>query len=160
MPQRKRKKIMIIEAQGNLLNANVEAIVNTVNCVGVMGKGLALAFKQAYPTNFAQYKEACNVGKVKPGEMFITKINKTTNSKYIINFPTKRHWREKSYLVDVELGLVALVAKVKELEINSIAIPALGCGLGGLDWQIVKPLIINAFSILPDVEVMLFAPKD
>lgn len=151
---------MIIEAQGNLLNANMEAIVNAVNCVGVMGKGLALTFKQAYPINFAQYKQACNAGKVKPGEMFITKINSTTNPKYIINFPTKRHWQEKSYLADIEIGLVALVAKVKELEINSIAIPALGCGLGGLDWQIVKPLIINGFSVLPNVEVMLFAPKD
>lgn len=151
---------MIIEAQGNLLNANADAIVNAVNCVGVMGKGLALAFKQAYPDNFAQYKQACNAGKVKPGAMFITKTNNNGNPKYIINFPTKRHWGEKSYLLDIEIGLTALVAKVKELEISSIAIPALGCGLGGLDWQIVKPLIINAFSVLLNVEVMLFAPKD
>lgn len=92
--------------------------------------------------------------------MFITKTNNNGNPKYIINFPTKRHWGEKSYLLDIEIGLTALVAKVKELEISSIAIPALGCGLGGLDWQIVKPLIINAFSVLLNVEVMLFAPKD
>lgn len=150
---------MIKVCQGNILEAQVEALVNPVNCVGIMGKGLALKFKQVYPENFLQYQVACRAGEVRPGAMFIT-TTALTNPRYIINFPTKRHWKEKSYLQDIETGLVVLVAEVKKLEIQSIAIPALGCGLGGLNWKEVEPLVINAFEPLPEVQVMLFAPKE
>lgn len=150
---------MIEICQGNILEAKVEALVNTVNCVGAMGKGLALTFKQAYPENFLQYQVACRAGEVRSGAMFITTTN-LTNPHYIINFPTKRHWKEKSYLQDIETGLVALVAEAKKLKIQSTAIPALGCGLGGLNWKEVEPLIINAFKPLSEVQVMVFAPKD
>ena len=143
---------------GNLLKEKTDAIVNTVNCVGVMGKGIALQFKQAFPDNFKQYKKACDTGKVKPGEMFITPTGQLLNPRYIINFPTKRHWRSKSKLEDVQSGLNALVKDVQRLELKSIAIPPLGCGNGGLDWAVVKPLIIDAFAPLLDVHIVLFEP--
>lgn len=148
---------MIEHCKGNLLEADVEALTNPVNCIGVMGKGLALDFKKAYPENFHLYKLACNKGEVKPGAMFITTTN-LTKPKYIINFPTKRHWRETSYIEDIKSGLVALVADIKSLEIQSIALPALGCGLGGLRWQDVEPLIVSAFEQLPEVQVKLYLP--
>jgi len=144
--------------QGNLLEAKAEALVNTVNCVGVMGKGIALQFKQAFPENFKQYKKACDADEVKPGQMFIVATGNLFNPRYIINFPTKRHWKGKSKLEDIQTGLGALVAEVQRLGIQSIAIPPLGCGNGGLDWAVVKPLIENAFTTLPNVEVMIFEP--
>ncbi|MEP0756677.1 macro domain-containing protein [Trichocoleus sp. DQ-A2] len=127
--------------QGNLLEEDAEALVNAVNCIGVMGKGIALQFKQAFPENFQQYKKACDTKEVQPGRMFTVPTGKLFNPKYIINFPTKRHWRDKSKVEDVQTGLKALVAEVQQLDITSIAIPALGCGNGGLDWLEVKPLI-------------------
>jgi O-acetyl-ADP-ribose deacetylase (regulator of RNase III) len=149
---------MIESQQGNLLEAKAEALVNTVNCVGVMGKGIALQFKQAYPENFKQYKSACDRGEVKPGQMLTVATGNLFNPRYLINFPTKRHWKGKSKLEDIKAGLEALVAEVQRLEIQSIAIPPLGCGNGGLDWVVVKPLIVNAFAELPDVTVMIFEP--
>ncbi|MUG92049.1 Appr-1-p processing protein [Scytonema sp. UIC 10036] len=149
---------MIEFKQGNLLEENVEALVNTVNCVGVMGKGIALQFKQAYPENFRQYEKACRAGEVQPGRMFSVVTNSLLNPRYIINFPTKRHWKGKSKIEDIKSGLVALVAEVRQLGINSIAIPPLGCGNGGLDWAIVKPLIESAFAQLPEVQVIIFEP--
>lgn len=149
---------MIQYMEGNLLRANAEALVNTVNCVGVMGKGIALQFKKAYPENYQYYRRACQSKKVKPGSMFIFNTNRLTPPRYLINFPTKRHWRNKSRLEDIRLGLNALVKEVKRLGIRSIAIPPLGCGNGGLDWSEVKPLIITAFKPLPEINVLLFAP--
>lgn len=149
---------MIEFQQGNLLEAKAEALVNTVNCVGVMGKGIALQFKQAYPENFKQYKSACDRGEVEPGQMFTVATGNLFNPRYIINFPTKRHWKGKSKLKDVEAGLRALVAEVQQLGIRSIAIPPLGCGNGGLDWAMVKPLIVNAVAELSDITVMIFEP--
>jgi O-acetyl-ADP-ribose deacetylase (regulator of RNase III) len=149
---------MIEIKQGNLLKENAEALVNTVNCVGVMGKGIALQFKQAFPDVFKQYKKACDAGEVQPGKMFTVQTGKLLNPKYIINFPTKRHWKGNSLLDDVQSGLVALVAEVTDRQIQSIAIPPLGCGNGGLHWAVVKPLIIQAFANLPDVQVCLFEP--
>lgn len=148
---------MIEFKQGNLLEENTEALVNTVNCVGVMGKGIALQFKQAFPENFKQYKKACDAKEVQPGKTFTTSTGKLF-PKYIINFPTKRHWRGKSKIEDVESGLKALVEEVKRLNIKSIAIPPLGCGNGGLDWGQVKPMIVNAFAEFPDVQVVIFEP--
>ncbi len=149
---------MIEFKQGNLLEENAEALVNTVNCVGVMGKGIALQFKQAYPENFHQYEKVCRAGEVQPGRMFTIATNSLFNPRYIINFPTKRHWKGKSKIEDIKSGLVALVAEVYQLGINSIAIPPLGCGNGGLDWAQVKPLIESAFAQLPEVQVIIFEP--
>jgi O-acetyl-ADP-ribose deacetylase (regulator of RNase III) len=150
---------MIEFKQGNLLLENAEALVNTVNCVGVMGKGIALQFKRAYPENFRQYEKACKAGEVQPGRMFIYPTGNLFNPKYIINFPTKRHWKGRSKIEDIQSGLVALVQQVQQLGITSIAIPPLGCGNGGLNWAIVKPLIESAFSQLPDVSVALYEPS-
>ncbi len=144
--------------QGNLLEENAQALVNAVNCVGVMGKGIALQFKQAFPENFQQYNKACDAKEVQPGQMFTVPTGKLFNPKYIINFPTKRHWREKSKIEYVQTGLKALVAEVQQLGITSIAIPALGCGNGGLDWVEVKPLIESAFAELPGVKTIVFEP--
>jgi O-acetyl-ADP-ribose deacetylase (regulator of RNase III) len=145
--------------QGNLLEEDAQALVNAVNCVGVMGKGIALQFKQAFPENFQQYKKACDAKEVQPGRMFTVPTGKLFNPKYIINFPTKRHWRDKSKIEDIQTGLKALVAEVQQLGITSIAIPALGCGNGGLDWLEVKPLIESAFVELPEVKVIVFEPS-
>jgi O-acetyl-ADP-ribose deacetylase (regulator of RNase III) len=149
---------MIKLVKGNLLKADAEAIVNTVNIVGVMGKGIALQFKQAYPENYEAYRKACDHHELLPGKMFVFATNKFVNPKYIINFPTKRHWKGKSHMVDIETGLKALVDIIKELEIHSVAIPPLGCGSGGLHWDDVKPRIETALGGLQDVTVMLYTP--
>jgi len=154
----KREDAMIEISRGNLLEADAEAIVNTVNCVGYMGKGIALQFKQAFPDNFADYEKACKGGQVTPGQMFIHKTGFMFNPKYIINFPTKRHWRGKSKLKDIRSGLKALIEDIKRLHIRSIAVPPLGCGLGGLNWRTVRPIIEDAFSEVPEVRVLLFEP--
>lgn len=150
---------MIEPTQGNLLRADADALVNTVNCVGVMGKGIALQFKQAFPTNFSQYEQACRKGKMHPGVILTVATGQLVNPRYIINFPTKRHWKGNSRLEDIRAGLPALIAEVKQLGLQSIAVPPLGCGNGGLDWAEVKPLIEAAFAELPDVRVLLFEPQ-
>lgn len=150
---------MIEIARGNLLVADVDALVNTVNCVGFMGKGIALQFKQAFPTNNKAYEAACAKGDVVPGRMLIHDNGGLANPRWIINFPTKRHWRGKSRLEDVAAGLKALIADVERLGIQSIAVPPLGCGLGGLDWAVVRPMIERAFEAVPDVQVQLFEPS-
>jgi O-acetyl-ADP-ribose deacetylase (regulator of RNase III) len=149
---------MIELRRGNLLKADAEALVNTVNCVGVMGKGIALQFKQAFPQNFREYEQACRADEVRPGVMHVHHTNDLLNPRYIINFPTKRHWKGKSKLPDINNGLAALVDVVSRLEIRSIAVPPLGCGNGGLEWSTVKPLIAEAFAALPDVQVFLYEP--
>lgn len=149
---------MIEIKKGNLLQSDVEALVNTVNSVGYMGKGVALQFKQAFPENFTAYQQACRAKKVRPGKMFVFKTESMINPKFIINFPTKRHWRGNSRIEDIESGLYALIHEIKRLGIRSIALPPLGCGLGGLDWKVVRPMIEKAFSDLPGVRVLLFEP--
>lgn len=149
---------MIEKTSGDILKASVEALVNTVNCVGVMGKGVALQFKQAYPKNFDFYQAACKRGEVQPGKMLTYDNEQMLHPRYIINFPTKRHWKEKSRLEDVESGLVALVQEVQARGIKSIAIPPLGAGSGGLDWKIVRRLIESAFEPLNDVQVVIYEP--
>ncbi|KAM3099277.1 macro domain-containing protein [Phormidesmis sp. 146-12] len=151
---------MIELSHGNLLDADVEAIVNTINCVGVMGKGLALQFKQRFPENFRQYQQACQAGEVKAGQMLIVPTGCLTNPRYIINFPTKRHWKNPSRLEDIQTGLQALITEVKRLGIRSIAVPPLGCGNGGLNWTRVAPLIESAFAELPEVSVLIFEPQE
>lgn len=144
---------------GDLLKENSEAIVNTVNCVGVMGKGIALQFKQQWPQNFKDYEAACKRDEIKLGKMFIHDLGEWAEPRFIINFPTKAHWRGDSKIEYIESGLRDLVSQVKRLNIKSIALPPLGCGNGGLDWDDVKRLIFAAFKDYPDVEVNLFEPK-
>ena len=149
---------MIEIQQGNVVTADADALVNTVNCVGFMGKGIALQFKKAYPENCEAYRKACDRGEVQPGRMFIHETGDMLGARYVINFPTKRHWKGKSRYDDIEAGLHALIEDVKRLGIRSIGIPPLGCGLGGLDWRKVRPMIEAAFAALPDVRVLLFEP--
>lgn len=149
---------MIELTRGNLLEADAEALVNTVNCVGVMGRGVALQFRQAYPENYETYRRACDRHELHPGQMLVWSTSRPHNPRYIINFPTKRHWKGKSRLEDIESGLAALVAEVRDRGIKSIAIPPLGCGNGGLDWCDVRPRMEAAFAMMPDTRVLLFEP--
>lgn len=149
---------MITLHSGNLLKVDAEALVNTVNCEGYMGKGIALQFKKAFPANNREYEQACRRGEVQPGQMLVHATGLMMNPQYIINFPTKRKWRQNSKIEDIEAGLVALIAEVKRLGITSIAVPPLGCGLGGLNWEDVRPRIESAFRAVPEVRVALFEP--
>lgn len=150
---------MITYKSGDILNADVEALVNTVNCVGIMGRGIALQFKNMFPENFDAYAGACAREEVQPGKMFIYPTGELTNPRFIVNFPTKRHWRGKSRIEDIESGLVALREEILRRGIKSIAIPPLGSGLGGLDWQDVKPRIVSALASLQDVDIRVYEPK-
>lgn len=149
---------MIVERNGNILQDPSEAIVNTVNCVGVMGKGLALQFKAAFPGNFEKYRTACNNGQVVLGKMFITQQQNCHSPKYIVNFPTKNHWRDKSRMSDIVEGLSDLRREIEDRGIGSIAIPGLGCSLGGLDWQSVRMKIESELGDV-DADVYLYAPN-
>jgi O-acetyl-ADP-ribose deacetylase (regulator of RNase III) len=148
---------MIEIAHGDLLLADAEALVNTVNCVGIMGRGIALQFRKAFPENFAVYRALCSRGGLQPGRMMVHDLERVLNPRYVINFPSKRHWKDKSRLEDIDAGLAALVEEVRKRDIRSIAIPPLGCGLGGLDWSVVRPRIEATFRDL-DVRVLLFVP--
>ncbi len=150
---------MIEYTGGNILHADAEALVNTVNCVGVMGRGIALQFKNAYPKNFKAYEAACQRQEVQPGRMFVYATGELANPRFIINFPTKRHWRGNSRMEDIESGLVDLVEVIRRNNIQSIAIPPLGSGLGGLEWDDVRPRIEKALAALPQVKVLLYEPK-
>lgn len=149
---------MIIEKKGDLLTCDADALVNTVNTVGVMGKGVALQFKRAFPDMYRDYQRACTMGEVVPGKMHVYYTKGPGSPSLIINFPTKRHWKEKSRLSDIRDGLTDLVRIVHDTHISSIALPPLGCGLGGLNWSDVYPLIKSAFSSVPDVMVFIFPP--
>jgi O-acetyl-ADP-ribose deacetylase (regulator of RNase III) len=149
---------MIEYRTGDILKADAEALVNTVNCVGVMGRGIALQFKDSFPKNFKAYEAACKHGDVQPGGMFIFETREITNPKYIINFPTKRHWRGKSRMEDIETGLSALVEEIRKRRIRSVALPPLGSGLGGLDWREVRARIEAALRDLNNVQVVVFEP--
>lgn len=144
---------------GDILKANAEAVVNTVNCVGIMGRGIALQFKKAFPANFQAYALACDAGEVQPGRMFVFDTGAFTNPRYIINFPTKRHWKGKSRIEDIDSGLIALAREVRERRIKSIAVPPLGAGLGGLEWNDVRPRIEAALRDVPDLDVLIYEPK-
>ena len=150
----------MIEAwSGNLLQTDAEALVNAVNCVGVMGRGIALQFRKAYPENYYAYRKACKTGEILPRRMFTFPTGLAVSPKYIINFPTKRHWKDASRIEDIYAGLCALTSEIDRLGIQSIAVPPLGCGNGGLNWADVEPLIRRAFSKMPDLHVQLFVPQ-
>ena len=144
---------------GNILAEDTDALVNTVNCVGVMGRGIALQFKNAFPENFKAYSEACKHQEVQPGSMFVFETGQLTNPRYIINFPTKRHWHGKSRMEDIDAGLKALRDVVSEKSIRSIAIPPLGSGLGGLNWSEVRPRIEEALRGFNDLRIVIFEPN-
>ena len=151
---------MIEFTTGDIHEADTECLVNTVNCVGIMGLGIALEFKKRYPDNFKFYAEACKREEVQPGQMFVYDAEPPPlfGPRYIINFPTKRHWRSEARMEYIESGLVSLVEVIKAKNIRSIAIPSLGCGLGGLDWEEVKPRIESALDVLEDVQVFVYEP--
>ncbi len=142
-----------------LAQQDVEAIVNTVNCVGIMGRGIALQFKNAFPENFKAYQLACEHKEVQPGRMFVFETAKLNGPRYIINFPTKRHWRGKSRMEDIDSGLKALVTEIGARDIRSIAIPPLGSGLGGLNWEDVRPRIERALAGLENFVAFVYEPK-
>lgn len=151
---------MIELTSGNLLKAHAEALVNTVNTEGVMGKGIAFQFKQAHPKMYEEYAQACKNGSVQLGRMHVYELGQLVDGpKFIINFPTKGHWRSRSRLQDIESGLEDLVRVVRERDIKSIAIPPLGCGNGGLKWAEVLPLIERAFTSVPDVLAYVYPPE-
>lgn len=149
---------MIEFRAGDILKADAEALVNAVNCVGVMGRGVALLFKKAFLENFKAYAAACARREVKPGRMFVFETGYPANPKFIINFPTKRHWRDGSRMEDVEIGLADLAETIRKHGIRSIALPALGCGMGGLNWSEVRPRIETSMQAVEQVHVMLFEP--
>lgn len=150
---------MIEYKTGDILEEEADALVNTVNCVGFMGRGIALQFKHAWPENFKAYVAACGRQEVQPGRMFVFETGRLTSPRFIINFPTKRHWRGKSRIEDIESGLAALVAEIRRRGIRSVALPPLGAGLGGLDWKEVRSCIEAAMAALPGVKVVVYEPS-
>lgn len=149
---------MIKFIKGNLLNANTEALVNTVNTVGVMGKGIALQFKNRFPNNYKIYREACKNGAFKTGQVLTVQEGDLLNQKYILNFPTKAHWKAPSKIEYIQTGLGALKKEIEKYKIKSIAIPPLGCGNGGLDWNIVKQLMAKELESL-DIDILIYEPN-
>jgi len=149
---------MIRYKQGNLLEAEVEAVVNTVNTVGVMGKGIALMFKEAFPENFKRYAAACKAKEVRVGHMFVTERHELMGPRWIVNFPTKQHWRHPTKLEWIVDGLKDLHSVIREKAIKSIAVPPLGCGHGGLEWSVVRPAIAEALGDLDDVDIIVYEP--
>lgn len=151
---------MISYTKGDLLSSKAQALVNTVNTVGVMGKGIALHFKEAFPSNFSVYAGACKRGELVPGKMLVVKdSNLALGERIIINFPTKVHWRNPSRYEYIEEGLKDLVRVIREYGITSIAIPPLGCGNGGLDWAVVKEMIEKALAPLKDIDITVYEPS-
>lgn len=149
---------MIIYKKGNLLADPAEALVNAVNTVGVMGAGIARQFKKEFPTMFTEYEEACQRGEVTLGTMHVVAVDVAGEQKYVVNFPTLAHWSDQSELKHIEAGLQDLVRVVREKGIESIAIPPLGCGVGGLAWEDVRQLIEDAFQDVENVRVHLYEP--
>ncbi len=148
---------MIEYSTGSIFECDAEALVNPVNCQGIAGKGLALEFKKRFPEDVGGYKLHCDLGLMRLGEVYVTQAARYTQK--IFHFPTKDHWREPSCLQDIKYGIRSLIHAVEMFDIQSIAIPALGCGLGGLDWNDVRPLIERAAENIPNVRVIVFPPK-
>jgi O-acetyl-ADP-ribose deacetylase (regulator of RNase III) len=150
---------MIHFIQGDLFASGASALVNPVNTVGVMGKGLALVFKKRFPDNFAAYRRACKEAEIQTGTMFIFDRGQPSKPRWIVNFPTKEHFRNKSQIIWIESGLHDLRAQILDLGISSIALPALGCGLGGLKWEVVRKLIETILADLTETDIYVFPPR-
>jgi O-acetyl-ADP-ribose deacetylase (regulator of RNase III) len=150
---------MIEFTKGNILGADVDALVNTVNTVGVMGKGVALMFKEAFPENFKAYEAACKRKEIGLGTMFVTEIEQFIGPRFIINFPTKKHWRNPSKMEWIEAGLEDLKRIIVDTGVNSIAIPPLGSGNGGLNWRDVRQKIESTLGGLP-IRVIVYEPTN
>lgn len=149
---------MIEYKTGDILSEQAEALVNTVNCVGAMGRGIALQFKRAFPDNFKAYAEKCKRKEIQPGKVFVFETDELFHPRYIINFPTKRHWKGKSRMEDIESGLASLAKEIRSHHIRSIAIPPLGSGLGGLNWREVRARLVSALDEFEDVRIVIFEP--
>ena len=150
--------VMISFLTGDIFQSNAQGIVNPVNTVGVMGKGLALAFKKKFPSNYLEYKQAYERDELKTGKMLVH-FTRQLITQIIINFPTKNHWRDPSKLVYIETGLDDLITVINDHKIKSIAIPALGCGLGGLQWEQVKSMIEDKLRHLSiNTEILIYGP--
>jgi len=149
---------MIEFTHGNLFSADAEALVNPVNCLGRMGRGLAAQSKRAYPANYCSYVDACRSGELRIGRVLVVETGKPHNPRFIINFPTKRDWHDPSSLAYIDAGLAAWAREVIRIGIKSVAMPALGCGLYGLDWEEVKKMIEDAAKNSPSVHFMVFEP--
>lgn len=149
---------MIRYTHGNLLDSQDDALVNPVNTVGVMGKGLALAFRQHFDLNHRLYVAACQAGELRVGKMFVTQTGQVSGPRWVVNFPTKQHWRQPSQLRWVSDGLVDLRRFIAQHQVRSIAIPALGAGLGGLAWPDVRAAIESALAELDDVQITVYEP--
>lgn len=146
---------MITYIQGNLFDSPAQVLTNTVNCFGVMGAGVALEFKKRFPTMFDDYVARCGRRAVIAGRPYLWENDRAQ----ILNFPTKRHWKEGSRLADIDAGLAYLAAHYCEMGIVSLAMPPLGCGLGGLAWDEVKPLIEKHLGDIPDLEVYVYEAR-
>lgn len=152
---------MIKYVKGNIFDSNVSTLVNTVNTVGVMGKGIALQFKKTFPDNYNAYSKACKNGDIDIGKLFVYKDNNLiTGEKIIINFPTKKDWKNSSEYSYIESGLDDLINVIQNNKIKNIAIPPLGAGNGGLEWERVKKIIEDKLSFLFDVEILVYEPTD
>lgn len=149
---------MITYTHGNIFEVETEALVNAVNTVGVMGKGLALQFKKKYPKNFKVYQGACKKGTFKTGQVLVVDEGDLFHKKWVINFPTKAHWKNPSQYEYLETGLTALKKALADFGIKSVAIPALGCGNGGLDWDKVKAMLETALTD-SDIQIQVYLPK-
>jgi len=151
---------MIHYQTGNLFESPAEALVNTVNTRGVMGKGLALQFKKIFPLNTRRYEEACKDGSIDIGKILVVRDHSpTTGDKVIINFPTKKDWRRPSEYSYIESGLKDLIKVIREENIKSIAVPPLGAGNGGLDWQVVKQMVERHLSSVP-IDIFIYEPSE
>ena len=151
---------MIAYRCGDLLADDSEALVNAVNCVGVMGAGVALAFRRRFPENTRAYAAACRRNAVEPGRMFVFETGTPTPPRYLVNFPTKRHWKDASRMEDIVAGMSSLREEVRARAIRSVALPALGCGLGGLPWPEVRAVIEDRLRGLEGVRVTVYRPRE
>ncbi len=147
---------MVTFVKGDILKSPSQVLTNAVNCVGIMGKGIALEFKNHYPTMFTDYQNRCKEDNVKPGVPYLWE----DEASQILNFPTKRHWKDNSILQDINDGLKFLAVSYKDMGIQSIAMPALGCGLGGLNWHDVKSLIEKNLGPIADLDVYVYVPQN
>ena len=149
---------MIELRQGDLFKSEAQALVNPVNCVGIAGKGLAKEFKKRWPESYFAYRHYCDLGRLAPGTLFTWTDARRTPDLRIIHLPTKRHWRDKSLLEDIELGLFELRSLLISMKIKSVAIPALGCGNGGLDWRNVRAAM-HTILIQSKSDIYIYEPE-